>query len=180
MFDRDSLFNPARAVQRVGDWFEQRKQFRAEALASLRRRESLPTSERVKGDFYQREDGQFYRNPPGRQVWLDTTLYPNGRGGWSQWATGSRKQSDLASVSAHWESIDGIGEFQVMNVAEDGRPLAAELVDLHRDAATYELAECVSHGAASEQAPELSLADCSDDEVDAKLQEYLKRGVNHE
>ncbi|HUD73794.1 MAG TPA: hypothetical protein VMQ76_01885, partial [Terracidiphilus sp.] len=41
MFE-DSIFSPARAVQRVGDYFEQRKAFRLAALVALRKREGLP------------------------------------------------------------------------------------------------------------------------------------------
>jgi hypothetical protein len=64
-------------------------------------------------------------------------------------------------------------------VAEDGRLLADEMLDLNRDAGTYEIAERVSHGPAGEQAPGLELAGTSDEEVDARLQEYLKRGPSN-
>jgi hypothetical protein len=160
--------------QRIGDFFELRQEYRKQALASLRRRENLSTSEHVKGQFYQREDGAFYTEPPGRQVWLDTTLYANGAGGFSSQATGSRKQEKRELADAQWNSPSP--EFEILEVAEDGRRLADEMLDLNRDSETYERAERVSHGAASEQAPDLVLDGTGDEEVDARLQEFLKRG----
>ena len=53
----------------------------------------------------------------------------------------------------------------------------AELRDLNRDAGTFEIAERVSHGVASEQAPELELHGTSDAEIDEVLQKFLKRGI---
>ena len=66
--------------QRLGDFWEKREEYRKVALASLRKREGLPTSERLVGAFYQRADG-FYHEPPGKEVFLDTTMYPNGNEG---------------------------------------------------------------------------------------------------
>ena len=160
--------------QRVGDFFEKREEYRKQALASLRRREGLPTSEHLRGAFYQRADG-FYREPPGKEVFLDMTLYPNGNGGFTQWATGTRKGASREEASRHW----GGSSFEILDVAEDGRLLADEMLDLNRDAGTYEIAERVSHGPAGEQAPGLELAGTSDEEVDARLQEYLKRGPSN-
>jgi hypothetical protein len=177
MFEDDSIFSslsPQRVVQRVGDWFGQRAEYRKQALAILRRRENLPTSVRLKGDFYQREDGEFYNEPPGKQVWLDTTLYPNGKGGYSVWATGTRKGTDIAEADQHWNRDDN--QFEILSVAEDGRKLSDELRDLSRDAAGFEVASKVSHGQTGEQAPDLVLDGTSDEEVDARLQEYLRRG----
>ena len=158
--------------QRLGDWFEQRAEYRKQALASLRKREGLPTSMHLKGDFYQRADG-FYRDPPGTQVWLDTTMYPNGNGGYIQWATGTRKGLSREEADKNW----GRSNFEILDIAEDGRKLTDELKDLDRDAQGMEIAQRVSHGAAGEQAPDLVLGGTSDDEIDQKLQEYLKRGI---
>jgi hypothetical protein len=160
---------PFEQFQRYGDFFELREEYRKQALASLRKREGLPTSERLLGVFYQRSDG-FYREPPGREVTLDTTMYPNGNGGFSQWATGKRKGVDREQADQNWGHS---GQFEILEVAEDGRRLADELVDLNRDSATYERAERVSFGQAGEQAPELVLDGTSDEEVDKKLQEYI-------
>jgi hypothetical protein len=165
--------SPQRQVQRVGDYWELREEFRKQALVSLRRREGLPTSEHLRGAFYQRADG-FYRDPPGREVFLDTTLYPNGQGGFSQWSTGTRKGETREDAEKNWAA--GRSAFEILDVAEDGRKLTEELLDLNRDAATYARAERVSHGAEGEQAPDLVLDGTTDEEVDARLQEYLKRG----
>ncbi len=172
MFNEDDL-QPQRAVQRVGDWFGLRDEFRKQALISLRRREGLPTPERCLGAFYQREDGAFYREPPGRETVLDTTLYPNGKGGFSQWAVGTRKGLSREEAEKNWSR----SSFDILEVAEDGRKLQDELLDLNRDAGTYAIAERVSHGEKSEQAPGFDLDGTSDEEIDARFQEYLKRGL---
>src|ERR1700678_4352951 len=178
---------PIEQFQRYGDWFEQRAEYRKQALQNLRKREGVPTSERLVGAFYQRADG-FYREPPGKEVFLDTTMYPNGNGGFTTWAKGTRKQESetilddkgiertvpTADVMACWGP--GGGGFEILQTSEDGRRLEDELKDLNRDAKTFELAERVSHGPVSEQAPDFELDGTSDEEVDAKLQEYLKRG----
>ena len=158
--------------QRYGDWFEQREEYRKQALQSLRRREGLPTSEHLVGAFYQRADG-FYRTPPGKEVFLNTTMYPNGNDGFTTWAMGTRKGLSREEADANWGRTN---QFEILEVAEDGQHIGTELVDLHRDAATYERAERVSHGPQSEQAPDLALSNLSDEEVESKLQEYLKRG----
>jgi hypothetical protein len=169
----DDIFNPHQAVQRVGDFFELREEFRKRALASLRLREGLPTSEHLRGAFYQRVDG-FYREPPGKEVFLDTTLYPNGNGGFTAQAVGTRKGEDLADATRNWGSSHSA--FEILSVAEDGRKLTDELADLGRDAGRFHQAGRVSHGTESEQAPGLELAGLGDEEVDARLQDYLKRG----
>lgn len=168
--------SPQRQVQRVGDYWELREEFRKQALVSLRRREGLPTSEHLRGAFYQRADG-FYRDPPGREVFLDTTLYPNGQGGFSQWSTGTRKGETREDAEKNWAA--GRSAFEILEVAEDGRKLSDELADLGRDAERFHQAGRVSHGQESEQAPGLRLADCSDEEVDARLQDFLKRGKDN-
>jgi hypothetical protein len=163
---------PTNFFQRIGSFFEQRAEFRKQALASLRKREGLPTSEHLRGAFYQRVDG-FYREPPGREVFLDTTLYPNGKGGFTQWAKGTRKGASREEASQNW----GRSSFEILEVAEDGRKrkLADELRDLDRDATAMEMAERISHGEVGEQAPDLVLDGTSDEEIDQKLQEYIKR-----
>jgi hypothetical protein len=170
VFD-DDLFQPQRSVQRVGDFWGLREEFRKQALASLRRREGLPTSERLVGAFYQRADG-FYREPPGKEVSLDTTMYSNGNGGFSNWAMGTRKGLSREEAEDNWGRIN---QFEVLEVAEDGRRIESELFDLVRDVEAFEKAEKVSHGAQSEQAPDLALSNLSDEEVNRKLQEYLKK-----
>ena len=42
MFEDNDTLQPQRQVQRVGDWFEQRKAYRLAALLALRKREGLP------------------------------------------------------------------------------------------------------------------------------------------
>ena len=51
MFEDNDIFNPTRQVQRQGDWFEQRKQYRAQALVALRKREGLPSPVDADGVF---------------------------------------------------------------------------------------------------------------------------------
>jgi hypothetical protein len=163
---------PTNLFQRFGDWWEQREEYRKQALAALRRREGLPVSTHLRGVFYQRADG-FYPEPPGREIFLDTTLYPNGQGGYTQWATGKRKGMDRKEADQHWGRA---GRFEILEVAEDGRKLTDELRDLSRDAAGMELAEKVSHGPASEQAPDLELDGTGDEEVESKLKAFWNRG----
>ncbi len=171
--DDDELLHPQRSVQRVGDYFELREEFRKEALKNLRIREGLPASERLVGAFYQREDG-FYREPPGKEVFLDTVIYPNGNEGFSQWAIGTRKGLSLDEATRNWAS--GHSAFEILDVAEDGRRLSDELNDLDRDSSTFAMAETVSHGVESEQAPGFEITGTSDEEIDQRLQEFLKRG----
>jgi hypothetical protein len=173
MFNDDELLRPQQ-FQRVGDFFEKREEYRKEALKNLRIREGLPTSERLAGAFYQREDG-FYRTPPGKEVFLDTTMYPNGNDGFSEWAMGTRKGPSLDEATRNWAS--GHSAFEILETSEDGKSLQDELNDLDRDAHGMEIAQQVSHGMKSEQAPEFNLAGTSDEEVDARLQEYLRRGL---
>jgi len=158
--------------QRVGDFWEEREEYRKQALKSLRKREGLPTSEHLRGAFYQRADG-FYREPPGKEVFLDTTLYPNGNGGYSQWALGTRKGLSRDEAEKNWNRPT---QFEILEVAEDGRRLKDELLDLDRDAAGMEMANRVSHGAEGEQAPDFTLIGTEDEEIDQQLQEFLKRG----
>jgi len=164
---------PFEMFQRFGDWFEQRAEYRKQALASLRKREGLPASKRIVGAFYQRKDRAFYPEPPGREVFLDTAMYPNGRGGYSSFALGTRKGMSREEAEQHWGRPS---DFEILDVASDGRKLEDELRDLDRDAAGMELGSRVSHGRESEQAPGLALANLSDEEVEQRLQEYMKRG----
>lgn len=192
MFDDDSIFNPHHAIQRVGDWWEMRKAYRLAALVALRKREGIPSPVDESGTPLETrldDSGNVtYYNPAGEKV--SRVLFAGaGRDGKpGPMATGTRKQESeifvdwegiarivpTADVSAAWDR--GSASFEILEVAEDGRKLADELVDLHRDAGTFEIAERVSHGASSEQAPELVIYGTSDEEVDRQLQEYLKRG----
>jgi hypothetical protein len=164
--------------QRVGDWFEQRKQFRAAALKALRKREGLPSPVDESGvDLEARFDdygNAHYYDAAGNKVTkvLFAGAGKDGKSG--AFAVGSRKGEVLELAEAHWNSSDT--PFEILEVSEDGHKLTDELLDLHRDAGTYEIAERVSHGDASEQAPELELGGLSDHEIDEKLQQYLKRG----
>ena len=166
---------PIELFQRLGNFWEKREEYRKQALAALRKREGLPTSEHLRGAFYQRGDG-FYCEPPGKEVFLDTTMYPNGNGGYAQWAKGTRKGMPKEEASRYWGR--GGDAFEILEVAEDGRKLEDELRDLDRDAATVEQAGRVSHGAEGEQAPGLVIdADAGDDQIDEVLQKFLKKGI---
>jgi hypothetical protein len=157
---------PIDFFQRVGDFFEQRREYRQAAIKALRRREGLPTPELVDGKMQ-------YRQPNGT---------------YSTMAVGARKQESetvidekgiprtvpTSEVAAAW---DRGGGFEIPEVAEDGRKLSDELRDLDRDAAGMEMGSRVSHGVEGEQAPDLQITNPADDEeIDEKLQEYLKRG----
>lgn len=166
MFE-DSIFNPTRAVQRVGDWFEMRKAYRLANLLSLRKREGLPGPVDQDGSPLETRlddsGNAAYYNSAGEKV--SRVMFAG---------VGTRKGAPLDDATQNW--VSGRSVFEILDVAEDGRKLTDELVDLHRDAATYERAERVSHGAEGEQAPDLVLDGVGDEEVDQRLQEYLKRG----
>ena len=177
MFE-DSIFNPARAVQRIGDYFEQRKAFRLAALVALRKREGLPSPVDADGAPLETRIDDFgnaaYYNPAGEKV-TRVMFSGAGRDGKpGSFAVGQRKGAPLDDATRNW--AEGRSAFEILDVAEDGRKLTEELLDLNRDAATYARAERVSHGAEGEQAPDLVLDGTTDEEVDARLQEYLKRG----
>ena len=183
---------PTNLFQRVGNFWEQRKEYRAAALVALRKREGLPfpvDSDGVELEtrFDDRGEAHYYR-PDGSEVdrvmWQGTGR--NGKPG--AMAIGQRQQPSAtvidekgirrevptAAVSDAWNRPDT--EFKILEVSEDGRRIEDELRDLARDAAGFEQAGRVSYGALSEQAPDLHLDGTSDEEVDARLQEYLKRG----
>jgi len=160
-------------------FWEQRKQFRLAALTALRKREGLPSPVDQDGtplETRMDDAGQaYYVSPDGTRV--ERVLFAgtgkDGKPG--AFAVGTRKQESRELADAHWNSSDP--GFEILETSEDGKKLADELVDLHRDAATYERAERVSHGAAGEQAPDLRLPPAaSDDEIDQVLQDFLKRG----
>ena len=81
----------------------------------------------------------------------------------------------IEEAEKNW-SVGGEGLFDILEVSEDGKHIGNELLDLNRDAGTFEIAERVSHGPAGEQAPGLEMYGTSDEEADRALQEYLKRG----
>lgn len=163
--------------QRVGDFFEIRKQYRAQALTALRKREGLPEPVDENGTpletCFDDQGNAHYYNQNGQKQ--DHVLFANsGKDGKpGSFAIGTRKQEPRELADASWHSES---EFQILDVAEDGRKLSDELKDLDRDSNTFEIAERVSHGSASEQAPELHLANTSDEEIDETLQKFLKRG----
>jgi hypothetical protein len=165
--------------QRVGDWFEQRKAYRLAALVALRKREGLPFPVDADGNSLEtRMDDQghaYYVSPDGMRV--ERVLFAgagkDGKPG--SFAVGTRKGEARELADARWGATDGAG-FEILDIAGDGRRIEDELVDLHRDSATYERAERVNYGPAGEQAPDLVLDGTSDEEVDVKLQEFLKRG----
>ena len=165
--------------QRVGDFFEQRKAYRAAALTALRKREGLPSPvDENNNPLETRFDdlgNVTYHDQAGNKV--ERVLFSgagrNGKPG--AFAVGMRKGEARELAEQNWHRPDS--EFEILEVAEDGRKLSDELRDLNRDAGTFEIAERVSHGSASEQAPELELHGTSDDEIDEVLQKFLKRGL---
>lgn len=178
MFNDDD-FQLARSIQRVEDWFAQRKTFRLAALTALRKREGLPSPVDEQGNPLETRMDDFgnatYYSLSGEQVKkvLFSGTGKDGKPG--SFAIGTRKGEARELADASWNRSDT--EFEILEVAEDGRSLQDELRDLDRDSKGMEIAEKVSHGSVSEQAPGFELDGTSDEEVDAKLQEYLKRGL---
>jgi hypothetical protein len=176
MFNDDDI-HPQRSVQRVENFWEQRKAYRLAALIALRKREGLPSPvDEHNNPLETRMDdfgNAYYVSPDGTRV--EKVLFANsGKDGKpGSFATGTRKGEARELADAHWNSSDP--GFEILEVAEDGRTLANELNDLDRDSKGMEIAQQVSHGIQSEQAPGFDLAGTSDEEVDQKLQEYLKR-----
>ncbi len=178
MFE-DDIFHPQRAVQRIGDWFEQRKAYRLAALIALRKREGLPQPVDQAGvELETRFDDQgqaYYVSPDGTRV--ERVLFAgtgkDGKPG--AFAIGQRKQDPRELADINWNN-HASAEFEILDIADDGRKLSDELRDLDRDAAEVELAGSVSHGMAGEQAPGLNLVGTSDEEIDKALQEFLRRG----
>ena len=170
---------PTNLFQRVGDFFEQRKQFRAAALTALRKREGLPEPIDEHGvpleTRFDDVGNATYHNAAGEKV--DRVLFAGGRidGKPGAFATGTRKGLSIEEAEKNW-SVGGEGLFDILEVSEDGKHIGNELRDLNRDAGTFEIAERVSHGDASEQAPGLEMYGTSDEEADRALQAYLKRG----
>ena len=190
-----SLTSPTRQTQQadVNDFFAWRKEYRQQALASLRRREGLPSPVDETGSPLETRFDDLghvtYHDQAGQKV--DRVLWAGaGRDGKpGGMATGTRKQESevvldergiartvpTADVMAGWGPGSDAG-FEILEVSEDGHCLADELADLHRDSLAYSHAERVSHGPASQQAPGLELAGLGDEEVDQRLQSYLKKG----
>ena len=170
---------PTNLFQRVGDFFEQRKQFRAAALTALRKREGLPEPIDEHGvpleTRFDDVGNATYHNAAGEKV--DRVLFAGGRidGKPGAFATGTRKGPSIEEAEKNW-SVGGEGLFDIFEVSEDSKSIKDELRDLNRDAGNFEIAERVSHGDASEQAPGFELYGTSDEEADRALQAYLKRG----
>jgi len=152
--------------QRLENFWEKRAEYRKQALISLRKRENLPTSEMVDGKMqYRQPDGSYSTMAVGaRKQEFETVIDEKG----------ISRAVPTAAVSAAWGRDSG---FEILEISEDGRKLEDELRDLDRDAQGMEIAERVSHGPTGEQAPEFELSGTSDEEVDRRLQEYLKRGL---
>jgi hypothetical protein len=175
---------PTNFFQRVGDFFEQRKEFRAAALTALRKREGLPspvdeTGTPLETRFDDYGNVHYYDaagNKVERVLWAGTGK--EGKPG--SFAIGTRKGEARELADARWGAADG-GGFEILEISEDGRRIEDELHDLARDAAGFERVHPVDGprvdlGAEGEQAPDLHLDGTSDEEVDQKLQEFLKRG----
>lgn len=193
MFNEEDL-QPQRVVHRVGDWFEQRKSFRLAALLALRKREGLPSPVDAGGNALEtRMDDSgnaTYHDASGARVSRVLFAGTGKDGKPGSFATGTRQQPSetfideegiprivpTAGVLAAWSDPSEAG-FDILEVAEDGRKLQDELLDLNRDAGTYAIAERVSHGEKSEQAPGFDLDGTSDEEIEARFLEYLKRGL---
>jgi hypothetical protein len=164
--------------QRVGSFFEQRREYRAQALKNLRKREGLPSPVDENGSPLETRMDDYgnatYHNAAGEKV--DRVLFAgagkDGKPG--SFAVGQRRGDPLDEATRNWAS--GHSAFEILDVAEDGRRLSDELEDLDRDSSTFALAETVSHGVESEQAPGFEITGTSDEEIDQRLQEYLKRG----
>lgn len=181
--------------QRQQDWFEQRKEFRAAALTALRKREGLPLPVDEHGaELETRFDDQgnaHYYNAAGQRVervmWQGVEKHRGFAVGKKKGEergladTGWTDLSELAAaktVEATMRAAKGIAPFEILELAEDGRKLEDELRDLDRDAAGMEMAERVSHGATGEQAPGFRIDNTSGEEVERRLQEYIKQGRN--
>ena len=178
---------PTNLFQRMGDFFEQRREQRAAALTALRRREGLPLPvDRDGNELTVRFDdlgNATYHNAAGEQVERVCWRGAGRDGKPGGLATGKRQGLAREDASRHWYSHDpgspSVG-FDILDVAEDGTLLADELRDLDRDAAAVEQAGRVSHGPTSEQVPGLELRGLGDEEVDRGLQAYIQRGERGE
>jgi len=170
---------PINFFQRIGDFFEQRKEYRAAALKALRKREGLPSPVDADGaELETRFDDAghaHYHNAAGERInqvlWQGTGK--DGKPG--AFAVGIRKGEARELADSRWGSPDA--GFEILEVSEDGRRLVDELHDLDRDATLVEQAATVSHGLAGEQASGFELNGTSDVEIDEKLQEFLKKGI---
>lgn len=172
---------PTNFFQRIDNFWEQRKEYRAAALVALRKREGLPSPVDEHGNPLETRfddlGNAHYYDQAGRKA--ERVLWAGaGRDGKpGAFAVGSRKQQPREVADAAWHSTNP--GFEILEVAEDGRRLEDELHDLDRDAHGMHESEKVSHGQAGEQAPGFTIQNPSDDaELDARLQEFLKRGAS--
>jgi hypothetical protein len=171
---------PINFFQRVGDFFEQKKAYRQAALIALRKRESLPSPCDQDGNELEtrfNDQGQaYYVSPDGIRVERVMFSGAGKDGKPGALATGIRKGQPRELAEQDWHRNDG--QFEILEVAEDGRKLADELRDLDRDVTGVEVAGRVSHGAVEEQAPGLVVREgADDDELDEVLQKFLKQGL---
>jgi hypothetical protein len=169
---------PIEQYQRQGDWYELRKEFRQAALIALRKREGLPqpvdeNNVPLETRFDDEGKAHYYDasgNKVDKVLWAGTGK--DGKPG--GFAIGKRKGVGIDEAEQHWNNSSP--SFQILEVSEDGTKLETELNDLSRDSSTYAQSSRVSYGDASEQAPDFELNGTSDEEVDRKLQKYIKRG----
>lgn len=181
MFNDDD-FQPARSIQRVEDWFAQRKTFRLAALTALRKREGLPQPVDEQGNPLETRMDDYgnatYYNQSGEQV-KKVLFAGTGKDGKSgSFAIGTRKGEVRELADASWNRSDT--EFEILEVAEDGKKLVDELRDLDRDAAGFKRAGTVLHPLVAEATGHrFELDGTNDEEVEVKLQEYLKRGKDN-
>ena len=170
---------PFEMFQRVTDFWEQRKTFRAAALAALRKREGLTSPVDPAGSPLETrfdDQGQaYYVSPDGTRVERVLFAGAGKEGKPGAFAVGSRKGEARELADASWHSPSP--DFEILEVSEDGRKLSDELRDLDRDAQGMAIAERVSHGEAGEQAPCLELNSLSDyEDIEDRLQAFMKRG----
>ena len=152
--------------QRYGNFWELREEYRADALKNLRKREGLPTPEMIDGKMqYRQADGTYSTMAVGTRKQESETVIDE---------KGIPRTVPTSGVAAAWGQNP---DFEILEVAEDGRKLSDELKDLDRDSSTFQQSERVSHGDAGEQAPGFELVNTSDEEIDETLQKFLKRGL---
>ena len=139
-------------VQRYGDWWEQRKEYRQQALVDLRKREGIPAPELIDGKW-------MYRDSEGEP-------YP--------WAVGKQTLPSAEEMDQFWDGVDA-RTFEIREVASDGRPISDEIRDLERDAQLIRDTQSVSFGDSSEPNPDFRLDSLDDASVDSAIQKM----VNH-
>lgn len=136
-------------IQRQGNFHEIRKEYRQQALVSLRKREGIPEPEVIAGQM-------MYRDENGEP-------HP--------WAIGKRKGMEIKVADSYF---GGDVVIEPLEVSEDGRPLSAEIADLERDVQGVRESWGVSFGESGEPTPDFRVNDLSEKGVDSAIQEYIK------